>query len=130
MKSKELKILLVEPSKSSAELERLMLLEVPMVSQVVALPNPVAALNILHTEQMGQDFSMIVTCAHAPRLSGFELIDNLAKRDLLSIPVIMISTDSSLRQKALEYGALDFLEKPIDFELLKESISRAASMIF
>lgn len=61
-----------------------------------------------------------------PEMGGLELQEELIKRDI-NIPIIFISghaeiTDSA---KAFRAGAVDFLEKPFDTEVLLERIKEA-----
>jgi putative two-component system response regulator len=52
-----------------------------------------------------------------PHVSGLEILDKLrADPDLALIPVIFLTavTDSAVRRDALQRGATDFLNKPID----------------
>lgn len=66
-----------------------------------------------------------------PVLDGFETIRQLKTgHDTASIPVIAISALSRPvdRQRALEYGADDYLSKPFDLDLLAEVVERHASL--
>ena len=49
-------------------------------------------------------------------------------KEILSInpncKIIFVSADYSVREKALEFGAVDFLEKPIDFTTLFRIIEK------
>ena len=52
-----------------------------------------------------------------PEVSGFEILEQLKRDDsLVHIPVIVLtsSNDSETKLKALQYGATDFLAKPVD----------------
>ncbi|HUF94102.1 MAG TPA: response regulator [Candidatus Limnocylindria bacterium] len=61
-----------------------------------------------------------------PGLSGVEIIPALrfASRD---VKIIMVSgtSDMTLAKQALAYGAFDFITKPIDFDLLRETLRQA-----
>lgn len=61
-----------------------------------------------------------------PGMGGFELLDRLAERGS-SLPVIMISEfgDASMAVRALENGAIDFITKPINNQLLLDRIRQA-----
>ena len=61
-----------------------------------------------------------------PSMSGLELQDELLRREI-SIPIIFISGHAGIPEsaKAFRAGALDFLEKPFDNELLLERIEEA-----
>lgn len=60
-----------------------------------------------------------------PEISGLELLQH-PKFKQLAMPVIMITAygDVPMAVKAIKYGAVDFIEKPIDSESLLESIRR------
>ena len=61
-----------------------------------------------------------------PTMSGLELQGELARRDI-AIPIIFISGHAGIPDsaKAFRSGAVDFLEKPFDNELLLERIAEA-----
>ncbi len=61
-----------------------------------------------------------------PSMSGLELQDELLRREI-SIPIIFISGHAGIPDsaKAFRAGAVDFLEKPFDNELLLERIMEA-----
>jgi CheY-like chemotaxis protein len=65
-----------------------------------------------------------------PVLDGFETIRQLKTgQDTASIPVVAISALSrpTDRQRALEYGADDYLSKPFDLDLLATIVERYAT---
>ncbi len=61
-----------------------------------------------------------------PGMSGLELQEQLESRDV-RLPVVIMTGhgDVSMAVRALKAGALDFIEKPFDDELLLASIQRA-----
>lgn len=122
----ELKVILIEPSRTSAEVEKSLLEHIDDVSHVLLQRDPLGVLNIL---RLNSSFSMIIAEINMPKLNGFDFIKNLEKRDLLGIPVILMSADESLKDKAIEIGAFGFLSKPIYFDDLKSMVEQAASMI-
>ena len=71
-------------------------------------------------------FTCAITDIHMPGMSGFELQERLQKRKC-SLPVIMITarTESDLETKALSGGAIGFLRKPLDVEMLVCFIEKA-----
>ena len=122
----DLKIMLIEPNTSSAEVEKALLEHIRDVGHVLVQKNPLGALNLL---RLSDSFSMIIAEINMPKINGFDLIKNLEKSDLLGIPVILMSADESLKEKAIEIGAFGFLQKPIYFDDLKAMVEQAASMI-
>ncbi|POB15158.1 MULTISPECIES: response regulator [Pseudomonadati] len=76
------------------------------------------ALEILESEE-GQDIILILTDINMPGIDGFELLKEVNHR-FPNIDTIMISGYSSnaYRNKAKELGALDYFEKPVDFDKL------------
>ena len=62
-----------------------------------------------------------------PEMDGYEVC-RLLKSDALTagIPVVFVSghTDEAERQKGLALGAADFISKPIDPEIVRETVRR------
>ena len=60
-----------------------------------------------------------------PGMDGLDLLAAV-KRHYPDLPVMMVTAygDDERRRRAKELGAVDFLSKPIDFELLKEQLGR------
>ena len=58
-----------------------------------------------------------------PGISGIDTLKEIKKIDP-NIPVIMVSgvTDETIAKSALEYGAYDYVAKPIDFDYLNTTI--------
>ena len=72
----------------------------------------------------------VITDVRMPELSGVELLRRL--RELkLGIPVIVITGhgDVPLAVEAMKIGAIDFLEKPFDDEVLLASVRTALSQL-
>lgn len=68
----------------------------------------------------------LVLDVRLPRLSGLELQEHL-RREGIQIPVIFISGHGNVAMavRTMKAGAVDFLEKPFDDQILLESIQRA-----
>jgi FixJ family two-component response regulator len=73
--------------------------------------------------------SCVVTDIQMPGMSGFDL-NQIMKDHTHPVPVIMITarTETELEQNALASGALCFLRKPIDSNMLAECLSKALSV--
>jgi putative two-component system response regulator len=68
---------------------------------------------------------LIILDVEMPEMNGFEVMDQLKKNLLLSrIPVIFLTAnrDSSTEVRALESGAVDFIVKPAEREILLHRI--------
>ena len=68
----------------------------------------------------------IVTDVRMPEISGLELLQRLHEKEV-QLPVIVITGhgDVPLAVEAMKLGAVDFLEKPFDEEVLLSSIKSA-----
>jgi two-component system, LuxR family, response regulator FixJ len=68
----------------------------------------------------------IITDVRMPGLSGIDLLKRLKERKI-GVPVIVITGhgDVPLAVEAMKFGAVDFLEKPFDDEVLLASVQSA-----
>lgn len=68
----------------------------------------------------------VVLDVRLPHVSGLELQEHLKRRDQF-IPLIFISGHATIAMavRALKSGAIDFLEKPFDDQMLLDSIQKA-----
>jgi len=75
-----------------------------------------------------QDTGVLVLDVRMPKMSGLELQKYLADSGS-DMPVIFITAheDIQARRKALEAGAIEFLKKPIEEQILLDGIQRALS---
>lgn len=75
---------------------------------------------------LSENPDLIISDIRMPKMSGLEVLDEL-KRLKLSIHLIIITAhdDMSTTIKAIQKGAYDFVEKPIETERLRISIMRA-----
>jgi DNA-binding response OmpR family regulator len=60
-----------------------------------------------------------------PGMDGLALLRELKERRP-DLPVIMVTAygDDERRRQASEYGAADFITKPVDFDILKAELRR------
>lgn len=81
-----------------------------------------AALSLLEDAR----FDVIVSDLSMPNLGGMDLLRAVRSRDL-DVPVILVTgvpeIDSAM--KAVEYGALRYLAKPVDAETLRDAVDYA-----
>ena len=75
-----------------------------------------------------QDTGVLVLDVRMPKMSGLELQKYLADSGS-DMPVIFITAheDIQARRKALEAGAIEFLKKPIEEQILLDGIQRTLS---
>jgi two-component system response regulator FixJ len=76
----------------------------------------------------GNKRGCLILDLHMPEMSGIELLEVLREKDS-SLPVIMFTGrgDINLREHAERSGAIALLAKPVDTELLLQTIQRVAS---
>ena len=65
----------------------------------------------------------VLSDINMPGMDGLQLLGEIKQR-FPDLPVIMVTAygDDERRQRAAEYGAADFLAKPVDFEHLKAQL--------
>jgi len=75
------------------------------------------------------EVDVVVTDVHMPDMNGVELLRRVHELDP-ELPVILVSGAPDLQSamKAVEYGALEFLEKPVTMAHLRERVSRAVGI--
>lgn len=68
---------------------------------------------------------LILSDINMPGMTGIELLRKIREKNPIPPPKVMIITaygDDSNRNQALQFGANDFLTKPIDFNELKAKL--------
>jgi CheY-like chemotaxis protein len=93
--------------------------------QVVEASNGREAIELTKVE----DFDLILSDVRMPDMDGVELLRAIHERDA-DLPVLLITGDPELEtaMKAVEYGALEYLTKPVDIDKLKASALRALDL--
>lgn len=81
---------------------------------------------LTYLQENAQEAVLILSDINMPGMSGLELLRHI-KEDYLKLPppiVMMITAygDDENFNRAKELGADDFLNKPVDFKLLKEKL--------
>ena len=87
---------------------------------VVEAGDGLEAIETLHRSS----FDLVVTDLDMPRLGGFELLADIRNGKYCEAPVIVVSSrdDASFRRQAIEYGALDFLNKPVSKQQFQQQL--------
>jgi len=90
--------------------------------EVQSYPSATAFLEALPEANL----SCVITDVRMPGMSGIDLLRRLRERKI-SVPVIVITGhgDIPLAVEAMRIGAIDFLEKPFDDEVLIASVKAA-----
>jgi CheY-like chemotaxis protein len=80
------------------------------------------ALNLL-AHDIEPQLIVILSDINMPGMDGLTLLQEV-KRRYPRLPVIMVTAygDDERRRRAAEYGASDFITKPVDFDLLKSQL--------
>ena len=71
---------------------------------------------------------VILSDINMPGMDGLDLLREV-KRRRPELPVMMVTAygDDERRRRAAEYGAAEFITKPLDFDLLKEQLRQLPS---
>lgn len=70
-------------------------------------------------------FDLIISDINMPNLNGAELLEELNNKSL-KIPFILLSGEfrSEVKNELISKGAIDVLQKPVDIDVLLQSISK------
>lgn len=76
-----------------------------------------------------ETFDVIVSDISMPGLNGIELLQAIRQRDL-DVPVVLVTGEPGLDTavRAVEHGALRYLEKPVSPEILRQVVAGAARL--
>lgn len=90
--------------------------------EITCCENGQAALELLRL----RDFDLMITDVMMPEVNGLSLIEKMAEQGG-SVPVIVVSgyDDFSFAQRAVRFGACDYLLKPVRIEELLAAVNRA-----
>jgi EAL domain-containing protein (putative c-di-GMP-specific phosphodiesterase class I) len=92
--------------------------------EVLLAENATVALELLGGRT---EFDCVVADVNMPEVDGFQLIAEIRKHDD-DIPVLLMTGDPSLdgAVRAIDTGAVSYLSKPFDHEMLVSAVARAA----
>jgi len=114
------KVLIVDDFKTQQAFLKNLLIEIRVDFEIAS--SGFEALEILKKEE----FSLVLTDYEMPKMDGFELLKAIkSDLSLKDIPVIMISSNISIKDKALKEGLFEFILKPFDKQTLNSCIHKA-----
>ncbi|MSN95792.1 response regulator [Campylobacter sp. FMV-PI01] len=119
-------ILVVDDDLVNLKLAEIMLKKHSNVGEIIKANNGLEALNVL-TER--NDINIVLLDIVMPVMNGLEFLDNIQVKEKISkIPVIVLTTDETVKREAFNKGANDFLTKPIVEKLLIEKINKFTAL--
>lgn len=108
-----MKILIVDDTRFILEYAKNILIENHINCEIVLANSGIQALEILHS----QEIDIVILDIVMPKLDGLEVLKKIREdKKLSNLPVIMFTslTDTLALKKSFEYGANDFIHKPIE----------------
>lgn len=124
MGNKTLRVLAVDDDMINRKLIKSMLMKTDNISEVIEATNGMDALDILKKDT---SIDIVLLDIIMPIMGGIDFL-KVARADeqMKEIPVIVLTTDETIRAEALNVGANDFLTKPIRE---KEIVTKIAKLI-
>lgn len=124
MSNKTLRVLAVDDDMINRKLIKSMLMKTDNISEVIEAANGMDALDILKKDT---SIDIVLLDIIMPIMGGIDFL-KVARADdqMKGIPVIVLTTDETIRAEALNVGANDFLTKPIRE---RDIVSKIAKLI-
>lgn len=124
MSNKTIRVLAVDDDMINRKLIRSMLMKTDNVSEVIEATNGMDALDILKKDA---NIDIVLLDIIMPIMGGIDFLKVARADDRMKlIPIIVLTTDETIRAEALNEGANDFLTKPIRE---KDIVSKIAKLI-
>ncbi len=111
MNKTNLRVLAVDDDMINRKLIKTMLMKQDNVAEVIEAVNGMEALDVLKKDTA---IDIVLLDIIMPIMGGIDFLKVARTDDLMKeIPVIVLTTDETIRAEALDVGANDFLTKPI-----------------
>ena len=115
-------VLAVDDDMINLKLLKSMLLKTGAVKEVVEAKNGAEAIAALKERE---DYDIVLLDIVMPVMNGIEVLKVMrADESLCRLPVIVLTTDETKKQEALDQGANGFLTKPIRYDALQKLIDQ------
>ena len=119
--AQNLKVLAVDDDMINLKLLKSMLMKTGNVAEVVEARNGADAVNVLKERN---DIDIILLDIIMPVMGGIEMLKVVrADENLHQLPIIVLTTDETKKNEALEAGANGFLMKPVRAADVAQKIS-------
>lgn len=115
-----IRVLIVEDDPMVAELNRRYLASVPGFQLIAAAKNGDEALSILQKAKI----DLVLLDVFMPGMDGLELLTRIRSCEFAADVILLTAArDSQSINKALRYGAVDYLVKPFEFERFSAALT-------
>jgi len=120
MQRDDLVVLAVDDDKINIMLLKSVLKKTGIVKETITATNGEEAMEVLKTRD---DVDLVLLDIIMPIMNGIEMLQVArADENLRQVPIIVLTTDETKKEEALEFGANDFLMKPIRKDDLERKI--------
>jgi DNA-binding LytR/AlgR family response regulator len=117
----EYKCIIIDDNPIDIKILEVQLSKLPHLKVMETFNNPINAIPTLHSETI----DILFLDVEMPEISGINLLNSLEKTP----QVILISNHTHYSMDAFEIGVTDYIQKPVSFERILKSVSRAVEAI-
>lgn len=122
-----LKVLAVDDDFINLKLLNSMLKTYDNIESVLEAKNGLDAITMLNENT---DTNLVLLDIKMPIMNGIDFLINIQSHpNIKQIPVIVLTTDETMRNEAFEKGAYDFLTKPIRKDQLFEKLDTLSKLL-